>query len=225
MNLFFSKYAIEVCLAEDLIQVIAIENSAALAEFVHHLWVQANGKDGDVILSDAEGIYNLDKKMSVIINPFAISCNDRKIINKLYKDMQNIVIELHYEEYQKLNSSVIEFLDIITGDIPYGLGFDLETDLQGLFKLYSVSLDDNADTFLDRLVNFCKVMHRICFVNYFAFVNLRQFLSVDELTLFYDFIRKEHLSLLIVEGQFLGRKTADETLLIIDKDLCIINSK
>lgn len=224
MRFIFSKYAIELCLEEDTIQILAIENAQALAEFIEHLWNQSNGKDGDVIISDEENFYSVDKKISVTINPFSLSCNDRKIINKLYKDMQSDVMELYYEEYQKFNSSVVEFLDVVTKDIPYGVGFDLETDLLGLFKLYSVLLDDNADTLLDRLINYCKVVHRICFINCFAFVNLRQFLNKEDLEMLYDFIQSEHISLLLVEGNFIGRISSKEKVFILDQDLCIINS-
>ena len=84
MILAYSKYGIAIEIKEDSIVSLIVENPRCFAEIVKDIYTQAKGGDGEFLLSERDKAVRIEKNMEVVINPFGIDFNDRKILNRLY---------------------------------------------------------------------------------------------------------------------------------------------
>ena len=221
MKIVYPEYNLEISLMENQVVVLAIENPKAFSKMLSELWSQLNDGEGDFILSDKDKIEKLSQKSMLIMNPFSINCNEKKIINKLYQELDNLSTENLHEKLALLNNQAINLIDKAVQSVPYQLQYELELDFQGLLKLYNVKIESNPESLLEKVVDYLRAMHQICGIDIFFFLNVKQYLAKEELEALYEFAFYEKIYLVEIEGRFCG-KIAGEKWWILDKDLCII---
>ncbi|MFR8248906.1 MAG: type II-A CRISPR-associated protein Csn2 [Lachnospiraceae bacterium] len=56
-------------------------------EVVYNLSKQVEGEEGEFILSNAEKELLLEKKAVVIANPLGVTCDERRIVSQIYKNL------------------------------------------------------------------------------------------------------------------------------------------
>lgn len=221
MKLIHIGYGFTMELKENQINVLTIENTMAYSEILRDMWNQVQGQEGSFILSDKEKQLKISKEMECIFNPFSLDCNDRKILNKLYLEIKEQSDSFQLEEAMALNANINKFLDGLLMKIPYALKYKPDFELAGLLKLYNLEVESNGETILERIVEYLRIMTKICGIVNYVFVGLKHYLSESELEKLYEFIFYEKINLIIIEAiqtpPFSGEKGW-----IIDQDLCII---
>lgn len=222
MKLVNSDYNISISLEENTIQVLTIENQKAYRKMVGDLWAESEGREGNWILSDNNKPVQLAKSMAVVFNPYIIDANDKKVISKLYSELSELASEKYTMEVETINSRIIGLFSEVTQDVPYFIDYKTDIDLQALFKMYNIKIDVEYNSLLEKITDYIRAYHNICSVTVFAFVNLKDYLSCDELKLLYEFVLYEKVHLMLIEGHQ-STDVDPEKHLIIDKDLCIIN--
>lgn len=220
MKLVYPVIDLHLCLQENLVQVVSVEEPHLFTAMVSDLWRQMSGESGNFILSDGEKIKNISKELEMIINPFAINCNERKILNKLYQEVAD-VMETDIEQIASINSEIVALLSKMEAKLPYPLNYNLELDIMSLIKLYNIRIEDESIVFADRIIDYLRIYHQICRVEHFVFVNLKQYLTLDELKGIYEFASYEKLNLILLEGRYQSKCDGEKNW-IIDKDRCII---
>lgn len=221
MRLVHSKLNIDIAFRENEVIVLAVENPQIFSMLLSDLWRQLNGEEGDFVLSEADKIYKLSKELEVIFNPFALSCNDRKIISRLYQELNTVAEEDLYEKTSELNGAIINYLDMLTNAVSYPLLYHLDIDISALLKAYKVEVHVSANSLVEQVIEYIRVMHQICNINVFVFINLKQYLNEAEILNLYEFLFYEKIYFLVIEGMF-SKKYLHERCLILDRDLCII---
>ncbi|MCR4567659.1 MAG: type II-A CRISPR-associated protein Csn2 [Pseudobutyrivibrio sp.] len=223
MRLLNRKYNLEFELHENHVLEIICENKIAFRTLVYDLTCETSGGEGEWILSDNENEYNLAKLADVIINPFAISCNDRKILSAIYKELHVISEQLYPEQLAEANSKMINYIDSILVDVPYALEYEPIVDIEGIFKLYDVKFEDEFSSILDRLVIYIKTVSQVLRKKVFFFVNLKSYLDDEEIEMLYKEASYSKSSLIMIESSDSNKLEAEKKLLI-DSDLCIIEA-
>lgn len=222
MKLVNTYYNLEMDIVENQVIVLSVENPIAYAKLVGDLWKQVNGEDGSYILSDCEKVKNISKEIECILNPFALDCNSKKIISRLYQELKEQAGGVLQEETVKLNCGIIEYLEQLIMTVPYGLKFNCDMDVQSLIKMYGVEIDNQAEGLLENLVEYLKVSEQICGIRTFVMIDIKHYLTGGELKRLYEFAAYQKINLIIIEPVHTG-KYDEEKCWIIDKDLCIIN--
>lgn len=105
--------------------------------------------------------------------------------------------------------------------VPYNLKYNFDTDLITLMKAISLENAQDAETTIEKLIQYIKLMHEICMIDIFVIPNLKYYFSSEDIKQFYQFIIYSKIHLIIIESH---RTPAinDEKSWIIDKDMCII---
>ena len=106
--------------------------------------------------------------------------------------------------------------------MPFALKYDVIFDVIGLSKLYHVEIDCGGGSLLERIMDYLRVMAKICSVTSYVFVGLKQYLSEEDLNQLYKFVFYEKIHLLIIETSQMPLLTVEKGW-ILDKDLCIID--
>lgn len=224
MKLVNAKYNLEIIMKENKVDVLVIENPKVMTEIVGEIQLQCEGVEGNFILSDREKIINLDKKMSIIINPFAIEFNDKKILNKLYSELK-IAGSNFFLEKEEVNTKVVQLLEKVLSEVMYNnVTFNLDLEWEGLFKLYSVKLENREETLLEKITEYIKILSHLCGVEILCLVNIMSYLDDIEIKQLYEMAFYNKIQLLLIESK--ERPNADnENIHIIDKDKCLIVRK
>lgn len=222
MKLVNSDYDISISLKENAIHVLIIENQQAFRKMVGELWDESEGKEGSWILSDNNSPVQLAKSMMVVFNPYIIDANDKKVITKLYSELSELASEKYTMEVEAINSRIVGLFSEVTQDVPYFIDYKTDIDLQALFKMYNIKIDVEYNSLLERITDYIRAFHNICNIPVFVFINLKDYLSFEELKLLYEFVLYEKVHLILIEGHQ-SANVEPEKHLIIDKDLCIID--
>ena len=80
MKLVCASFGLEMELLENYVTVLVVENAGYLTEIVSSLKKQSDGEEGIFVLVENDKIEKIDKKLALVIDPFSISVNERKIM-------------------------------------------------------------------------------------------------------------------------------------------------
>ncbi|MDO5564492.1 MAG: type II-A CRISPR-associated protein Csn2 [Eubacteriales bacterium] len=221
MKLVYVGQDINIALIENKANVISIETPKLFSEIIFNLINQTQGKPGNFILSDIEKELSIEKNIDFVSNPFLSNINDKKVINNLYSYLSIYAQENLYKETMDLNRLIVEYLDKILNFSPYNTEYNTEIDISALFKIYGLKIESNCETLTESIINYIKAMHNVCHINIFVFLNLKQYISEEDLCGIYKCVFYEKIHIIILQGQY-SKKNENESHLIIDKDLCII---
>lgn len=223
MKLINNEYQLNIDLLENMINVLIIENNDIFSSLVYDLWTQCNGNEGSWMLVDNIKQLTLSKNLICIINPFQINLNEKRIITDLYHEIKLISDESLILDESKLNTEIIDFLDKVISLVPYSIAYKSEFDFVNLMKIYDLKIDDCYETLLEKIVEYIKLMNRVCHINIVVFVGIKQYLNSNEILYLYEFSMYEKVHLILIENHQYELLNF-EKLSIIDKDLCIIST-
>ena len=222
MRIIYSKYGIDLCLEENKITTIVIENPSVMSEVIRDISKQVNGEDGEWILSDQDKIFSLEKSSIFLDNPLMVNSNEKRILTRLYKELSEQANTLMYEEYTQINSYIVSFLERLLDTVPYHLDMEVDMDLTGILKLYGVKIESDGVSVLEAFLDYLRALSCICNIHVVFILNVKQFLTLEEVQQLYEFCFYEKIYIINLEGQK-NYNLEQEKCVIIDKDLCIID--
>ncbi len=222
MRLVNVEYGLSLELNEIRAVILVIEEKVMRLKIVEDLYKQFSGEEGKFVLSEDDKVLKIQKIADILLNPFSIDCNNRKVLAKLYQEIQDCGNENFYSEKEKINADVLLLLDKIMLNTPYQITTALDMELADLCKLYHVQLERTGDTLLEQLMDYIKVMSQLCECKVFILLNFIVYLNDEERKHLYEFASYQKIYLLFIE-YFEPVLVADEKSCIIDKDGCIID--
>ena len=199
-----------------------IESPELFAGYLQELYGQYAKCGGKFVLS--QGIKELDisKYVEIITDPFAVELNGRKIINKLYAELNELSKnEMMYTKTLQLTQHIQEYLLELESNTNHILQFNSEMDVVGLLKIMDVKIEDSTEKFFERLVCYIKNAIEVLSVKVFVFINLRSYLTDNQMQELIQEITYQEVHALFIENQ---ERTCLEGGIryIIDKDGCEI---
>lgn len=222
MKLVHREYGIEIELQENQIPVLVIEAPETFSVLIQELYRSKQGGEKKFLLSESDKLLNMGKSLELMVNPFAIDVNEKRIVQKLYQEIESQVQEQLVLETAEIHSKLISYLEEIVGKIAYPVTFDLEENVLGLMKTYNVRLEAESITLLEKLVEYFELLHQLCRIEVIVCVNLKSYLSEAELRQLYEAMFYEKISLILLENTQ-REKVEGERICIMDRDGCIID--
>lgn len=218
MNFLIPKYNISLDLSENTVNVITIENPSAYTEIMEDIWNQCEGDEGECILSELDKEIELNQHAECIFNPFILNCNNKKVLLKLYQEISE---SLDGECFTDVEQRLALFMDEIAAISRYQIDYNPELNLSGLLKLYNVSIAQENNTLIDRVIEYLRVERELCGKDLFFMVNLKQYFEEAELIEIYKSCFYQKISLVIIETSQ-SKHLEEERHIILDHDLCLI---
>lgn len=221
MRIVCREFNIDYEFKENCVAELLIESPELFQYFIGGLFRQYNGEEDFIILSENEKELALNKTSSIIIDPFHIDINNRKMLARIYQDIIRDYQESNMESILDLQNSINRFLLDICEHSEYAMVYDDNSDLVDLLKLFNVRFDSDENDFACNIISYIKIAHRILGHSLFVFVNLKTFLPRNVMGEFYQTIRYEKVNIVLIE-RFDLYTNEDENRIIIDKDGCLI---
>lgn len=199
-----------------------IESPAFFQRYVQLLNYQAEGRDGEFVLSDGDVILDISKCAEVIMNPFTLDFEDRRIQKKLYTGLQKTAYgEEMFLETQKITAALQGYIFQLENVCGYDIEIDTAVDIQMLFKALGVRLEGGEYNFSEKIAQYMKIMAELMGKKLLVFVNIRSYLEDEQIQELMKNAVYNEISLLFIENvqrDFAGMKNY----YIIDKDGCEI---
>lgn len=161
-------------------------------------------------------------KFEFIENIFTLDFQDKKIINKIIKDLVCLSKDDRFiESYYKNNLILNNFISDLIFEYEIPLIISDEIDLSIILKSIGIKINNDADSFIENLINYMKVYLEVFKIDIFIFINLTQFLNEREILLLVDFLRKNKILLINYDKIYMNSKIIKNQILF-DDDLCRI---
>ena len=221
MRLVNAEMLLSIDIEENTPAILVIENPKTMSEVVEQLYRLCNSEEGDFVLSDVNKQLTIEKTVEIIVNPFSIEFNARKIQNKLYGELVEAE-SCYVEEKARIQAPIINYMDKIIYDIPYGMiSYELEVDSMKLFKMLDVRIEPHCNSLLERLVEYIKILAMLLRKKLIIFVGICNYLDSDEILSLYEICSYHKIMVLFLESREQRLHFPAKTY-IVDKDNCMI---
>lgn len=222
MKLVHSELSGELLKDKTIFTEWIIESPELFARYLQELYGQYAKCEGKFVLSQDIKELDISKYVEIITDPFAVDLNGRKIIDKLYTELNELSkTEMMYTKTLQLAQHIQEYLLDLESNTNHILQFNSEIDITGLLKTMDVKIEDYTEKFFERLVCYIKNVIGVLSVKVFVFINLRSYLTDNQMEELIQEITYQEVHALFIENQ-------ERTCLkggiryIIDKDGCEI---
>ena len=212
----------EMMLTQGSMSTVAIENPVDFRNVVEDLWRQSRGLPGSIIVSDGEMLISFQDNALGVFNPVDIDANNRRVLNKLYKELDENANNTLIIELADLQCKMLSFIEKLVETVPYDLAYDYEIDITDFLKGYNLKINQFSDSYIEHLIDYLRAYSRVCNLKVAIFINLKSYLKDDETAALQEFVQYENMSLLTIENIY-KYKVKGENAWIIDKDRCIID--
>lgn len=221
MRFIIPSVGFETELLENKVTVISIDNKPLFTKCIYDLWLQSKGELGECILSNNEEIITFSKSVSLIMNIFDIDVNNKKILTRVYKELTENATDYFSDSFSEIQKNIVNTMDKLIESVPYSLVYEDSMDISALLKLVNMRLNQVEGDPLALFFDYIQLESKICNINTYIVVNIKDYFSEEELKEFYKFLFYNKINLIIIESHQ-SALFPEEKNWIIDEDNCII---
>jgi CRISPR-associated protein, csn2 family len=214
----------EIIFEENKVNLLVVENKKKFVEFIQEIIKQINGNEGKFSLFDKNTELKIHNKVEIIKDIFDLDINNKKILNKIYHELEELSIDSEFLlETKNMESNLLKYIYCLIEKYDYPLEIVEGLDLKEIFKLLSVKLSLCFSNKVEEILEYIDLVSRILKKEIFVLVNFHIFLEKDDIVALCRECFYKKIKLLFVENQKPDIINNEEKLFIIDNDLCEIN--
>lgn len=199
-----------------------IESPKLFAKYIKELYDQSQGQTGCFILTEDDMQLDIEKSVEVIVNPFSVNINDKKILNKLFAELTKLAYEEDlYLMTQEIMSKLQDYVLRLEYLSPYILEMDSELDMTAVLKALGVKIENYADDYFENLNLYIKIIAELLKKKMVVLVNIGSYLEKEQIEQLIETAVHNEIKLLLIENH--QRDFSEEQIrYILDKDGCEI---
>lgn len=221
MKLVEREYGIEVDIKENIVSIIVLEDVKLRLPLINELFSQTFGKEGNWLLFENDKSFDLGKKVELILEPLTLTLNNKNVKTKLYQDIKTIAQDYCFSQGLEVHSQICNYLENMLDKLPYPIKYDEDWDVSEILKAYNVELVEEYDNIFEKLYNYIKLVNTVCGTEIFVMVNIKQYLTDDQITELYKMAAYGKIQLVLIEFSINNKRDCEE-LYILDNDDCVI---
>lgn len=221
MKLVEREYGIEVDIKENIVSIIVLEDVKLRLPLINELFSQTSGNEGNWLLFENDKSFDLGKKVELVLEPLTLTLNNRKVKTKLYQDIKTIAQDYCFSQGLEVHSQICNYLENMLDKLPYPVKYDEDWDVSEILKAYNVELVEEYDNIFEKLYNYIKLVNTVCGTEIFVMVNIKQYLTDDQITELYKMAAYGKIQLVLIEFSINNKRDCEE-LYILDSDDCVI---
>ena len=210
----------EIILLDNKIFTLEIENKSYFYRLINDFNLVSKNVLSDNIkfFDDKNSEINLSNKIDVVVDYFNIDFNSKKITNSLYKLISTNIGD---DDKSKLENYYVKIKNVLSKSfLDYNLPLIIndEFNIEIVLKLLKVNIE-SKNNLLDNLFLLIDINNIFHINELIIFVNLKQYLSNDELLELYKYCLYNNVRILLIDSQCYGVTNKFEKKLIIDGNL------
>ena len=221
MIITYTKEQLKIEVQENQIPVLVMEDPGIFSGFVGSFFLQSEGEDGNIVLSDGNKELALSKSSMIVSDYFSLDLNGRKIQARLFSQLKEAAADtgIGKEDFTSLGIDLLE--KIISASRFDHITYDLNLEWNDIFKLFGVRIEEDYTSLSEKILSLLRVCAQLLDLKLLAFVNLKSYLSENEVLEVYRMAGYLKLNLLMIESTE-RTKLPGEKIYIIDRDKCLI---
>lgn len=161
---------------------------------------------------------NLNNKILIMYDFFNFDFNSKKNNSRIYKLIEDNLDEKAQQLFNNLYSKLLKLLKNELNYLDVNICLDEEYKIENLLKIVKLSIE-KKDSLMDNLFLLIDLEKILKLNEVLVFINLKQYLSKDELKEFYKYIVYNNLNAVFIDSQTYGISNSMETKIIIDDNL------
>lgn len=223
MKLVHPDFFFQIDFQENKVNNIVIESPKIFENIISELYNQHIGINGAWVLSEKNTPIDIKKYSEIILNPFDLDINNKRILGKLYENIKNNATgsEL-YIKWNQLYPNIAEVIDSLIEEFNYNLEYNDEIEMKDLFKLLNLKFQTEEVSSLEKVIDYMNLHNSILGTKLFILVNLKSFYTKENLKHLYEEAFYKKFSLLLIDCKEYDVFNNDDIRYIIDKDGCVI---
>lgn len=223
MKLVNSQLCLAINVNENEVNELVVENQEVFSMIVGELVLQVAGAEGNFVLSECGKVLKIGTTVDVLIDYYSVSVNNRKILGRLYKELTSVGND-HLEEKADINSRMITLLDqLIFSTGMQNLNYELDFQWEDIFKMYNLRFDEQYNNLSEKMEVYLKTLANYTDVRIVFLVNIKSYLSFQELIELYKIADYCKINLFLIESRE-STERGQEKRFIIDRDKCFIDA-
>lgn len=221
MRLVNSLSGLNIDLKENQVNVIVIESPELFTEYVSEIKKQIAGEEGPFILSEKD-ICKIDKIMELIVDPWSIDFDSKRIKTKLLQLVKEEADEYFYDKFLETKGVLCQYVENVLDKIMYSVSYNMNIDTMAFMKFLDIKIEIQSEKLIDIIIEYIKLLHDLCKIEVIVFANVKTYLTKDEIFYLYQEAQYQKIHLIMLEATLTTRMQC-EIITIIDADKCIIN--
>lgn len=212
-----------ICMTEDKIEVLVVENKSLFSKYITEINSQINGDIGNFSLYDDNKDEVTMSSIDLIVDPFNIDINNKAVLSAINSKLKLLLIdENHYQKTMGLLQLIEQYMVECAYDLDSYLFVENNEDCANLIKITDSRFLINRESVLEYICDYLRIMHKYTQKELFIFVNLKTFLDQTDIEELYKFAMLSKIPLLLFENHN-DINSSCENMHIIDQDLCEID--
>lgn len=200
---------------------LIVENQNLLYQILCDLTSQLRGEEGKIILSHNNRVLQISKSLELFSQFVPFELIKKILINKVINRMQKLAMdEEHYYQTNELiillESYLLDLSVELTGDIEFS-----KITWENIIKAVGIGFTENYDSLAEKILDYMELVREYDSEKMFITLNLRSYISDDEMNKFVNDVVARGYKLLMVENSEYPI-IEHEKRYIIDADKCII---
>ena len=220
MKLIIKYIDNDIELKENEISAIEIENKRYFYRIVKDLYdIYDNELSEDIyLIDDNNKEINISNKIKIFIDYFNFKLDSKKYTNDITKYINKVLSEETKETLLNQYKKIINLYKKELNNIDLPLVLDTDLDIENITKLIKVSINTNKEL-INNLFTLIDLENIFQTKNILVFINLKQYLSKEEIEELYKYSIYNGINLLLIDSQSYGTTLTNERKLIIDENL------
>ncbi len=180
------------------VNCLCIENKSFYQKFVYQL-LNGEGEGNFCLVDDGIMVEDINKYFEIIVNPFSIKLDDKKLVNAFYKELSAQIVA-DDEVYSEIINKVSEIQNLLES-VESDLDFEIETNenIADILKYFNVSIKKEGNTLLDNLYQYIDLYSRWIKGNMLLFFNCLSLLDDNAIKELHKYAKYHNISIFFVE--------------------------
>ncbi len=206
---------------ENRIQVLIIEEPAALREFLEELERQIAGDTGRIVLGENYVPLELSRSALLLTDPLHPETESRKLATKILQSASRAA-EAHEDRILRIMGEINALAEELSLELDFTAAYTALEDPAALLKLMDFHPDRESMELPELLLEWMRLQRLFFGDRLYILYGLKALLTDSELQSFYRSVCYEKYDLLLIEAYQRESQFPEEEVTIIDKDLCVI---
>ncbi|SHN52988.1 CRISPR type II-A/NMEMI-associated protein Csn2 [Butyrivibrio hungatei DSM 14810] len=220
MRFAYDPYSISINLEEDKSTIIQIENRNAFSAILADLYMLVNYGEGESAIYDEEKSIDIKKYAELIIEPFSIDLNSRKIKARLYQEIEDEIRENFYSDFLDVSGAIQMYIEKISENIQYSISFQDHISIEDLLKIENIQMDYPCDNICEKINIYMKLLKSACKIDTIFIADINRFVSEKELSEILVDARYNKINIVLINSSPIKDIPEQTNLFILDEELC-----
>ncbi len=189
-------------------------------QLLSDLYSQVSIGEGEAVLSDGEKPIDLKKSAELILEPFSIDFNNRKIKAEVYQELSTIALQNHFPKYNDICAQLQEFMEKLLEEVPYSIAYQSSIGIDELLKAETVELDYSYDSLAEKVCIYIGLLSTACGIRVLFFNDLSRYFTSEEIVYIFKSAQYSKVSIVDICSQARNDVREDVARYILDETLC-----